>query len=377
MINKLQFENSNRYFIDFGAILYIFAWFYVFDQIFYLFEANIYSFNSILYLTLYFSFLIIFSILLYLLMRNTKNIEKNLPNNKNIKIFSIGLEIWFGIFVISTIIAIIQLSQTSLQSYLVWKIFGDVMLIFSAIFEFITWIFLNSFIVNSRDYFPSDIKKNGHIATKILMISAVLEIFYLGINMFATYGAQSLESSGLYNAIVWILLIINYSTILLFLIGYFVLSVSLKRIKQIGFKINDMMRQQIEIPTGRDTSIIENMTVDKPNIKDPAVDGSNIKDLSINEPDFKDLSINKPNIKDPAVDESNINDSTVNYPSVENLIKDYTKIENSSIENIAANARETQNQGVKAPIKSFCPYCGNHITPKMKFCRFCGNPIEK
>lgn len=234
MKNKTQFENikgiPNNIFSDFGKILYIYAWFYAIIRIIGFFILYIISNYSVAYTIYLFLIDISTLILLLLLVINANNVKIKIPHNAKINVFYTGLLLWLISYSILFIITVSGafFSYSTLGIYILVALTAILPFI-DLIFQIIAWSSLLSFFQNSNELVSSQIKRNGYISTVLLIIAAILQIINNSINYYVLYNIQNLYSIGILGFLSIILTILSFAATILFIVGYFVLSVNLKR----------------------------------------------------------------------------------------------------------------------------------------------------
>lgn len=249
MKNFSQYEKSEaiskNFFVRFGKILFIFALIFPIAQIMHyglLFPqlGNGDKLNTSFSLFVQISYVI----LLLLLVLNARKIKLNYRHNKNIKLFKlfyIGLFLYlirYLDFLCATVYNIF-IKNFDLNAFTVILIILNLPLI-NFFVEVITWYSLRSFFRNLKDQASLRIRKNENNDWKnafnsatYLIIIVIMQILPILVYSFLNIdpGMRPISQA----AADQIAIIFNYIFIILFTIGYFILSISLMQ-KKISVK---------------------------------------------------------------------------------------------------------------------------------------------
>lgn len=234
MKNYSQYENSEivpkSIFLGFAKVLFIYAWFFTITQILNIFIPPIIQFSNISYILFTLFTIIGTIILLLLLVLNGHKINSNLHLNSKINLFYIGLIVWLIPYVLYFVLAF---SSIFFNGFNIGNLAGRIITIsipvIASFSQFIAWISLFFFFRNPKGLISTNMGKNEYIFLMILAITSLLQILYLFIDMLLPI--NYLISLGLFGTFNQILTIFYYIIIILFILGYFMLSVSLMREK--------------------------------------------------------------------------------------------------------------------------------------------------
>lgn len=234
MENKAHFENSESTykstFVDFGKILYIYAWFFIITSIFNVSISYLLAPTSMIYIGYYLIKAVFTSILLVLLVSNAYKINIRFTFNRKINLFYTGLLLWLIIYLIHFIIAIFELFISfSAFGVSVLQIIILILPIISLIFQLIAWNSLGSFFQNPKNPIFPRIRRNGQTSTLLLVIGLALTIISSCISSYISLNALNLFNSGLLPLISLFGTFFFYPSIILITIGYFLLSINLKK----------------------------------------------------------------------------------------------------------------------------------------------------
>lgn len=220
-------------FMGFGKFLFIYASFFTIIQIL-VFISSILTVSDIL-VALYLNLSLIGTvILLLLLVLNGRKINSNLYPNSKIHVFYMGLEAWL-IMNVMVLLGIPLFSVIYVGVNL--TIFYEIMLTIADISQIIAWISLYSFFKNPKDLISTKIGKFESISLIIIIIASFLHMLYIYIYPYDPFTVY-ISIHGLHVANQLYMLIFSSIFVILFIIGYFILSVTLIR-KKMTFREKD------------------------------------------------------------------------------------------------------------------------------------------
>lgn len=241
MENKMQYKNSEiipkNIFVGFGKVLFIYAWIYAIANIL---DILVFStsdngfFVSFNYFSLFAGIASVSS--LVFVVRNGRKIRSNFHHlrshfNDKINLFYFGLIIWLIRY--SAILLMILTYDFPHIFGIIFSIIGgpilSMLIVFlSYLYEIITWIFLGSFFISLKNLASLKTWRQTFTSAMILVVAAIMQILAYFSELILSIDPYMGQPSPMDYLIAYIL---HYVTVSLFIIGFFVLSISLIREK--------------------------------------------------------------------------------------------------------------------------------------------------
>lgn len=229
MKNYSQNENPEdipkNLFMGFGKFLFIYACFFTIMEIL-VFISNILNVSeAVMYL--YANLSLIGTVILLLpLVLNGRKINFNLYPNSKIHSFYIGLVVWLIMYVMVLGMPLFFTIYVGINM----TIFYGCLLMIADISQIIAWISLYSFFRNPKDLITTKIGKYVSISLILLIIESFLQILYVYFDALNPSTAY-ISIYGLHTTYQLYMLIFSAINGILFITGYFMLSVTLMRKK--------------------------------------------------------------------------------------------------------------------------------------------------